>query len=53
VWPAAAIPEIAQHSNTKIIEINLEPTPVSSIVDVSIQGKAGEVLPKIVAALGQ
>lgn len=53
VWPAAAIPEIAQHGNTKTIEINLEPTPVSSIVDVSIQGKAGEVLPKIVAALGQ
>ncbi|MGB3477540.1 MAG: NAD-dependent deacylase [bacterium] len=53
VWPAAALPEIAQHNNTKIIEINLEPTPVSSIVDVSIQGKAGEILPKIVAALNQ
>ena len=53
VWPAAAIPEIAQHSNTRTIEINLEPTPVSSIVDVSIQGKAGDVLPKIVTAFNQ
>jgi NAD-dependent deacetylase len=52
VWPAAAIPEIAKRGNTKTIEINLEPTAVSSIVDVSIQGKAGEILPKIVAALG-
>ncbi len=52
VWPAAAIPEIAKHGNTKTIEINLEPTAVSSIVDVSIHGKAGEVLPTIVAALG-
>jgi len=52
VWPAAAIPEIAQRGNIKTIEINLEPTAVSSIVDVSIHGKAGEILPKIVAALG-
>jgi NAD-dependent deacetylase len=51
VWPAAAIPEIARQSNIRTIEINLEPTPVSSIVDLSIKGKAGEVLPKIVTAL--
>ncbi len=51
VWPAAAIPEMAQHSGAKTIEVNLEPTPITSIVDVSIQGKAGEILPQIAAAL--
>ena len=51
VWPAAAIPEIAQQKNIKTIEINLEPTPVSSVVDLSIQGKAGKILKQIVQAL--
>jgi len=48
VWPAAAIPEIAKQCGAKTIEINLEPTPISRVVDISIQGKAGEILPKIV-----
>jgi NAD-dependent deacetylase len=47
VWPAAAIPEIAKRSGAKTIEVNLDPTPISSIVDISIQGKAGEILPQI------
>ena len=50
VWPAAAIPEMAKKNRAKIIEINLEPTPISSIVDVSILDKAGEILPQIVQA---
>jgi len=48
VWPAAAIPEFAKRSRAKTIEINLEPTPITAIVDVSILGKAGELLPQIV-----
>ncbi len=51
VWPAAAIPQIAKNNNAKIIEINLEPTPISSLVDTSIIGKSGEVLPAIVERL--
>ncbi len=51
VWPAAAIPEMAKKSGAKTIEINLEPTPISSIVDISIQGKAGEILPQIIQTL--
>lgn len=53
VWPAAAIPEIAQQSGVKTIEVNLEATPITSIVDVSIQGKAGEILPQIVEKLSE
>lgn len=51
VWPAAAIPEIAKQSGVKTIEVNLEPTPVTSLVDVSLLGKAGEILPQIVQTL--
>ena len=49
VFPAAAIPEIAKTSNTRTVEVNLEPTPLSSIVDIALHGKAGEILPELVA----
>jgi NAD-dependent deacetylase len=51
VWPAAAIPEIAGQSGTATIEINLEPTPLTNIVNVSLHGKAGELLPRIIQNL--
>jgi NAD-dependent deacetylase len=51
VWPAAMIPNIACERGVKTIEINLEPTAISSIVDVSIIGKAGEILPKLLRSL--
>ena len=31
-----------------LVEINPEPTPISEIADVILQGKAGEILPKLV-----
>jgi len=51
VWPAAAIPEYAKQENVRTIEINLERTPISAMVDVFLQGKAGELLPDIVNSL--
>ena len=51
VWPAAALPGVAKELGLRTIEINLEPTPFSRIVDVSIMTKAGEMLPLIVDAL--
>jgi NAD-dependent deacetylase len=51
VWPAAAFPGMARELDIRTIEINLEPTPFSRIVDVSIMTKAGETLPQIVGAL--
>ena len=48
VWPAAAVPGIACERGISTIEVNLEPTAVSSVVDVSLVGKAGEVLPELV-----
>ncbi|RKY85926.1 NAD-dependent protein deacylase, partial [candidate division KSB1 bacterium] len=34
-----------------VVEINLEPTPITSFADISIRGKSGIVLPQIVKAL--
>lgn len=45
VEPSASMGLMAKQSGKKVIEINLEPTPNSSIYDISIQAKSGEVLP--------
>ena len=44
VQPAASIPYIAKENGAYIIEINLERTPISSIADFFIAGKAAETL---------
>jgi NAD-dependent deacetylase len=45
VYPAAGLPEIAKSAGAFVCEINPEPTPLSSLCDEVISGKAGEVLP--------
>lgn len=47
VQPAASIPMVAKQSGAKLIEVNLDPTPFSSLADFSLLGKAGETLPKL------
>ncbi|MCK4596038.1 NAD-dependent deacylase [candidate division WOR-3 bacterium] len=47
VYPAASIPFIAKDRGARIIEVNLEETPITQIADVSIFSKAGEILPKL------
>jgi len=51
VYPAAGFIRFAVMNSKKVIEINLDETPFSKMVDVSIRGKAGEILPKIVNQL--
>ena len=47
VYPFASLPEVAKPSAI-IIEINAEPTPLTGrISDYLIQGKTGEILPKV------
>jgi NAD-dependent deacetylase len=54
VYPFARLPLVAKQrppgSESVIIEINAEPTPLTErgISDYLLQGKTGEVLPKIV-----
>ncbi len=51
VYPFASLPRIARESNMlTIIELNAEPTPLTEegVSDYLIQGKTGEILPRIV-----
>ncbi len=49
VYPAAQIPYDAKSRGAKVVEVNLEPTPLTdSVTDVFCQGRASEVLPAIV-----
>ncbi len=47
VEPAASMGLMAKKTGKTVIEVNLNPTPNSSIYDFYIQGKAGEILPLI------
>ena len=47
VQPAASLPLLAQQNGAKLVEINLEETPLSAQADASFWGKAGELLPRL------
>jgi NAD-dependent deacetylase len=52
VYPAAAIPPTAKDCGAKVIEINLEPTPLTHHVsDLIVKGSSGEILPGMVKEL--
>ena len=47
VQPAASFPFAAHRRGAKIIECNVEETPVSRIADVTLRGPSGEILPQV------
>ena len=47
VYPAAGLVSTAHQRGAFTVEINLESTPASGAVDLSIQGKAEEILQKV------
>src|SRR5437762_1272914 len=51
VYPAANLAPIAKSSGARVIEINVEQTPLSSHVDLSLRGRAGELLPPLISGL--
>jgi len=51
VHPAASLPLAAQKEGAYLVEINLEPTPLTDFSDCSLIGKSGEVLPLIAELL--
>ncbi|HEY8814059.1 MAG TPA: NAD-dependent deacylase [Candidatus Dormibacteraeota bacterium] len=51
VRPAADIPLAAVRSGAKLIIINTEPTPLDSVAEVVLNGRAGEVLPEILSCV--
>ncbi len=51
VYPAAAFPQIAQSHKAKVLEINPEETPITSVTTWYLKGKAGEVCQMLARAL--
>jgi NAD-dependent deacetylase len=48
VYPAAGLVPLARSAGAKIIEINLEATPLSHSVDYTFTGPSGVILPQLV-----
>ena len=48
VHPAASLPFTAKQSGAYLVEVNLDPTPLSDYADYAIHGPAGEIMPEIV-----
>lgn len=53
VYPAAALPEMAQRSGALVVEVNTERSELSRRADIVLTGRAGEVLPALEAAARQ
>jgi NAD-dependent deacetylase len=51
VQPAASLPYLAAGSGAFVIDVNLEPDEIAPIAGLFLQGKGGEILPQLVAAL--
>jgi NAD-dependent deacetylase len=49
VYPAAALPEVAQRAGAYVVEINPEETPLSALADERLAGAAGQILPTVAA----
>lgn len=49
VYPAAAIPEMVLERGVPLIEVNPEPTSLTSRATVSLRGPAGKILPVLLA----
>ncbi len=47
IQPAASFPLIVKQRGGTIIEVNIEPTPLTSYADIHLQGKAGEIMPTL------
>lgn len=47
VYPAAALPRLARTAGALVIEVNREETPLSSLAQVSLRGRATALLPAL------
>ena len=53
VQPAASLPFEALRSGAVLVEVNPDETPLTRHADYALQGRAGEVLPKLVDSIKQ
>ena len=49
VHPAASLPLLTRESGGVVVEVNIEPTPLTSMAVSSIRGPAAEILPRLLA----
>jgi NAD-dependent deacetylase len=47
IHPAASLPSIAKRNGAYVVEVNLSSTEISHLVDESLWGKSGEILPQL------
>jgi NAD-dependent deacetylase len=45
IHPAASLPLIAKRNGAYVVEVNVAPTEITHLVDESLMGKSGEILP--------
>jgi NAD-dependent deacetylase len=51
VQPAASLPVLAKRAGAFVVEVNPEYTPLSPHMDLTLLGKAGEILPELLKLL--
>lgn len=51
VWPAAELPHVAARAGARVIEVNPAPSELTPLASVFLRGAAGEVLPRLAAAV--
>ncbi len=51
VQPAASLPFLAKRSGAVIVEVNPNPSTITRMADLWLQGPSGEVLPQVVRAI--
>lgn len=47
VYPAAGLAPLARGAGARVMEVNVEETPVSGLADCSLRGRAAELLPRL------
>ena len=49
MYPAASFAPVAKAAGAFVVEINPDATPQTEVVDVSLQGRAKEVVPELLS----
>jgi NAD-dependent deacetylase len=52
VYPAAGLADLAKASGAIVVEINPDETPLTPLAHYSLRGAAGNILPRIISAIG-
>lgn len=47
VHPAASLPLVAKHNGALVVEVNTSYTPISALIDATLLGRAGELVPEL------